>query len=441
MGVKKISQIFNPKHITWTCSYWKRYSKQILNLQKAYIKPRAYKVRLMQMKEAVDSQYEQEASKWIEGYKGIKVYFLYSQHIGGCTSRIIDIMTDTTYDSKKEYRHVFIPEEGIANQELIKMFADKREVVTSENLGFYTYVMTKYTHLVDDRDYNRYFGRNKEYRVEANKGFLDFTKEQESYGKKRLAEMGLEPGTYACIHARDAAYMQTVLGRSDQECPRNTSIDYLIPAVDYLYSQQITSVRMGQFVSESFDHEGVLDYATIGSERLIDLYLEKHCKCLVASDSGLMVSSTLFAKPKVITNLYTLTMCWGSVPVTEYDVCIPIKMYDEQKKRYLTFEEMLEFEHSDLAKLSETELLQQGIQYVNNTPEEILDATRELMERMHGTYQASEEDEKLQALYLKIRDVYVERYQTKKMRSGGPSLAKMSAKFLRENKELFGDKL
>jgi putative glycosyltransferase (TIGR04372 family) len=78
----------------------------------------------------------------------------------------------------------------------------------------------------------------------------------------------------------------------------------------------------------------------------------------------------------------------GGLRNTEFDMYIPKKMYDASEKRYLTIKEMFELDKACKADGSNYKKYRME----ENTPSEILDATREMIARINGTWVDTEED-------------------------------------------------
>ena len=73
-----------------------------------------------------------------------------------------------------------------------------------------------------------------------------------------------------------------------------------------------------------------------------------------------------------------------------------------------------------------------GIEFVENTPGEIEEIAIEVDERLKGTWNSSKEDEELQKLFWSIFEKYFPH------RFSGPTLARVGAAYLRQNRNLLG---
>ena len=106
------------------------------------------------------------------------------------------------------------------------------------------------------------------------------------------------------------------------------------------------------------------------------------------------------------------------------DLFIPKKLWWRQERRYLTFTEFIGTELGRTQLSSQFD--QKGIELIENTPAEIQAVTMEMDERLNGTWETTEEDEKLQQRFWDL-------YGPDKLKS--PDL-RIGAEYLRDNQEL-----
>jgi len=105
----------------------------------------------------------------------------------------------------------------------------------------------------------------------------------------------------------------------------------------------------------------------------------------------------IFRRPTIFANLIPLQHIhtWGPE-----DINIPKKLWLRREERYLTFREIL---NSELGQALRTvQYAEFGVDVINNTPDEISDVTVEMVERLNGTWQTSDEDEKLQRRFWSL---------------------------------------
>mgnify|MGYP001496879313 CR=1 FL=1 len=96
------------------------------------------------------------------------------------------------------------------------------------------------------------------------------------------------------------------------------------------------------------------------------------------------------------------------------------------EKRFLTIKEILS---SGVGRFHRTEEFKNsGIELIDNTKEEIIDANLEMTQRINGKWVESEEEKELQKLFWK---------QFEKSNLHGNFLGKIGSKFLKQNQKLF----
>ena len=129
----------------------------------------------------------------------------------------------------------------------------------------------------------------------------------------------------------------------------------------------------------------------------------------------------MFGRPTAAANWIPL----GYAPLLASDLYVVKRLWYRQSKRFLTFREILARGADEWAESHY--YAGAGVEAVENTPDEILSLTREMKERLDGTWQPADEDEELQrryrALFSEDRRCY-----------GFPS--RLGAEFLRRNREL-----
>jgi len=101
------------------------------------------------------------------------------------------------------------------------------------------------------------------------------------------------------------------------------------------------------------------------------------------------------------------------------------KHWLKEEKRFMTFREIIE---SGAGKFYYSELFeQQGIELIENTPEEIRDVVIEMDERLKGTWETTDEDEELQRQFWSL---------FKPNEENSVFRCRTGTAFLRENREL-----
>ncbi len=360
--------------------------------------------------------YERQSRELIAKYRRVELCQLFSARFG---DMIITFYLQHEFPAKEGEMVLFIPvgyiydmepiyqflhtEKYIANPVLFYKITEQMPVLTRKNAGFWRYFITYHR----DRIYpsrrfdsfsmqamNREFIRRKAYRHT----YLTFTPEEERKGQQELKQMGIT-GKYVCFFSRTNEYLKKFL-HADVDTDlaslaRNSHIEKFSLMCERLHKKGIQSIRMGKFVDAPFTAQGCIDYASQYYSPFMDLYLSAHAQCFVADFSAMQLFAALFQKPLVLTNVSVFTMHGDSITYCEWerDILLPKKLYDTIHQRYLTFREILEVEkREDLHLKVYAYYESHGIVYEENTPEEIADATDELLERIAGKIEYTQED-------------------------------------------------
>jgi len=145
------------------------------------------------------------------------------------------------------------------------------------------------------------------------------------------------------------------------------------------------------------------------------------CKFFICSDAGIAIVPEVFRRPVVYTNWTPLKRI---SPWALNGLFICKKFYSHKKKRLLLFREII---HSPLGEFgAKNAFIQEEVELIESTPEEIAAAAIEMDERLKGTWKTTKEDEELQRRFWAL-------FGSHKLKS--PQV-RMGAEFLRENQEL-----
>jgi len=258
---------------------------------------------------------------------------------------------------------------------------------------------------------------------------ISFTSKEKKKGEEVLQSLGIPSGKkYICFHTRDSKYLDSVLKTMDWSYHnyRDSSIQNYIPAAEEMANRGYYAVRMGAIVKDRIasSHPRVIDYATNGNRSdFNDIYIGSHCHFFLCSDNGISTIPEFFRKPVVYANWSRINILITASGIIS-GLVIFKKYYLKKENRFLTFSETLDI---DLSKRDTNEILSGlNLQLIESTPEEILAVTIEMDERLNGTWETTEEDEKLQQRFWDL-------IGPDKLK--GPDL-RIGAEYLRDNQEL-----
>ena len=183
---------------------------------------------------------------------------------------------------------------------------------------------------------------------------------------------------------------------------RNADIESFYPAIEEIVSRGGFVLRIGAQVVKplGIKSERVIDYARERRSDFMDIFLIAKCRFFLGTSSGVGEVSMLFDRPRVGVDWAP----FGNAPLGKQSLVVPKLVSSAATGENLTFGELLrDFAHNEDPKLWDGNLAYRlGYRYVDNTPEEILMATREMLDRLEGTFEPSAEDHELQQAYFAL---------------------------------------
>ena len=272
---------------------------------------------------------------------------------------------------------------------------------------------------------------------------LDFTTEEEIYGKKMLNKFGLkDEDKFVCLLVRDGAYQLKKISTRyrDWHCHdhRHTDIDKFILAAEELTKRGYYVFRMGVIVEKPFNSKNpkIIDYANSNSRSdFMDIYLGAKCSFCISTGSGFQDLPRLFRKPIAITEVPL-----GHLYMHHEKFLLITKHHILKKeKRKLSLSEI--FSHGVAYAYNGKIYEQKGIELVDYTPDEIKDFVIEMVENLEFKKKLNTEDEELQNTFKNLFASNLKRIDChKEMKSTyykyhGKIRSRFSSKFLRENKD------
>ena len=272
---------------------------------------------------------------------------------------------------------------------------------------------------------------------------LDFTTEEEIYGKKMLSKFGLkDEDKFVCLLVRDGAYQLKKISARYRDWHyhdyRHTDIDKFILAAEELAKRGYYIFRMGVIVEKPFKSKNpkIIDYANSNLRSdFMDIYLGAKCSFCISTGSGFQCLPDLFRKP-----IIDLSVPLGDKLTHSEKYLLMIKHHVLKKeKRRLSLSEIFSY---GVAYAFETKIFEQkGIELVENTPEEIKDLAIEMVENLESKKKLNPEDEELQRTFRDLYTSNILRYDYQKSKNlkdmiiHGQIRSRFGTKFLRENKD------
>ena len=157
----------------------------------------------------------------------------------------------------------------------------------------------------------------------------------------------------------------------------------------------------------------------------MDIFLGNQCKFYLCTDSGIAIVPQCFRKPIVFVNFPSIRRIY----LHNLDSLVILKkFYSKSKKRLLSFKEVVQIENIvDDFGTQKFKDDYNDIEIIENSPEEIKQASIEIDQRINGTWICSEEDGEDQANFQAI------------LKSFAPhacSFSRIGTHFLRHHRDL-----
>ena len=214
--------------------------------------------------------------------------------------------------------------------------------------------------------------------------------------------MGLPVGApFVCIIARDSAYLMSHQPETDfsYHNHRDVDINNYVLAAEELGKRGYYVFRMGAEVEKPLNssHHRVIDYASSGMRSdFMDVYLGAKCAFCLSSYTGYDSVAAIFRRPLAFVDHAPL----GYLVTYQQTTIGIVKRLNTIEDQNLSLKETLA---SGVAfAMSDSDYESKGLCLIDNTPEEIRDVVIEMDERLNGTWQSHEDDEKLQQKFWKI---------------------------------------
>jgi putative glycosyltransferase (TIGR04372 family) len=191
------------------------------------------------------------------------------------------------------------------------------------------------------------------------------------------ASFGIGPDTrVVTVHARERGFkfgyeMQDKAQAAWDDSVRNARIETHFAAIDFLVERGYTVVRLGDPTMTAVSRPGVVDLAT-SPERdpLLEMWCLLHSRFIVCGESGPLSVSYLTNTPLLTVNA---TDPIGTFPIRPDGIYLLKTIVDRASGTPLTASALLTKER--LVDLRNPEVHR----FVENTPEQILDAVREML--------------------------------------------------------------
>ena len=217
---------------------------------------------------------------------------------------------------------------------------------------------------------------------------LSFTNKEELKGQKILDQMGIPADAkYICLMVRDQKYLQDYLGSRDYSYHdyRNSSVDNYIAAAEQLANKGYYIIRMGSIVEKALkiSHPRIIDYATNGMRSdFMDIYLGANCFFCISNPTGLDAVPYIFRRPIVYVNCAPISYVFT---FRKNDLFIPKKYRFINSDKFMSFSQIFNGKYDKFLRTND--YINNGIELIENSSEEILEVCLEMESRLTGSWQ------------------------------------------------------
>jgi putative glycosyltransferase (TIGR04372 family) len=198
---------------------------------------------------------------------------------------------------------------------------------------------------------------------------IEFSKEDEIKCVSILRNYGIkESDWFVSIHIRDGYY------KSDYSNIRNCNPENFRESINYILGKGGFVIIMGDSNYKfNIDHARFIKYNKSNSKNsLVDAFIISRSRFFIATPSGIFDSSLLFTTPVLLTNQVNTI---DAIPLKSEDRFMYKKIFSKQLDRFLTLQEFV-----TLKKHSDQLMLNSDFIWEENSPDELLSATKEMLD-------------------------------------------------------------
>lgn len=224
---------------------------------------------------------------------------------------------------------------------------------------------------------------------------IKFSNQEILIGNKILDNLGLKSNQeIVCFANRDESFFEEKFVSE-----RNAEISTYKNAMKYLANKNFFCIRVGrsQLKKIDFSHKNIIDYpfSNIKSD-FMDLFLFSKCIFLISTNHGINELASLFRKKRMIINLFPQNLhCLNNLT----PLIILKKFKNLKNNQYISFKEVFE---KKIYLISKIDLKSYGYDLIDNSEEEILDATKDMYELYNNNFKIEfSEQEKFWSIYKK----------------------------------------
>lgn len=326
---------------------------------------------------------------------GFRQLLIRTEHIGHLAAEFDTLEKLKRLGLLPRYRYFVLASKKISNPHLLTYCEQYFTILTHPFLCGILSLLARHFFLRYDVSpfISSFFGTQEIYRInqlwDSRPPLLTLNDCDQEWSKSAFQALGIpEHQWFVCLHVREGKFWpQNELIQSH----RNASITHTFLAIEEIVQRGGMVVRMGDPSMNPLPKmAGVIDYAhhPLKSERL-DVVLCAKAKFFLGCTSGLAFVSMIFGVPVAQANMIPIE----ALAVGKNDISISKRLWCESSHRYLSLREVFSTPASGFYFSHQYQ--QAGIRVDENSPEDILGLTQEMLDRLEGIFVENEEDRRL----------------------------------------------
>lgn len=234
-------------------------------------------------------------------------------------------------------------------------------------------------------------------RVDAS---IPFLQNENDLALMWLSSKGWKPSEpFICLLVRDSKFFQDYPTSSvddDYHEYRDSDIRTYLPAIEWLVSQGVWVLRMGKSMERPIQSNSnkIIDYAFDAQKSdLLDIWLFANCTGVISTATGLDQLAMIYRKPQ----LYLNAMPLSHLPTWSQMIWVPKNLRWRSSKKPLSISQYLGHSY-----LKTNEYTATGIEIIDLTSQEIIQAVKEFWWKICGSWQSTSENTDYQSQFWEI---------------------------------------
>lgn len=370
----------------------------------------------------------------------IRFGFFYGSRIGHLAFDVEYYLSEKEKSNSKSIDLFFISK-PICNKYFVRLISRQLFVFAPISLAFYAnkYFSDFQIHeflpaITKDgvNDLNNYISSTDKH--------LYFTKKENYKGEKFLQDLGFKNSKkLVCLNIRDKAYLEKNFPNEDfsrGDYRFSDPVSYT-KAINYLINNGFSVIRMGQVTESVMSFDGnFFDYSNSNKKsEFLDIWLMANCKFAISTSSGLDNICNIFRRPLALVNALPISHIpeWNS-----RTIFTPKTIICNKTGKKLSLSEMIQknligytkgINYIDKFKSSDCSI-------INNSEEEILYTTKEIIEKINSGWSFSEAQLSNKKLFWDLLSQWPE-FKNNFNISNFPEIGSISDIYLEKNFESF----